>query len=263
MTTPPQTTEIEQFRRDGYLVVDSLFTPFEADRILQIAKRDHELVAEAKLNDNFEDAGVATRLVYRQHLADNAYSALATSRRIITPLEQLYGTGISHYYTLNMLKDPGTGGWEWHQDYGYHYREFFYPNFVSAMVALEPATRDNGCLRVVRGSNRLGRLEHSQLGSQLIADRDRVGRALQEMEEVYCELNPGSVLYFDGNILHASHPNRSDKSRWSLVIAYVPASNIWVRDDTCPTTPIRPLDDDALEMALQRHERALSTEGVT
>ena len=86
------------------------------------------------------------------------------------------------------------------------------------MVALDPATRANGCLKVVRGSNRLGRLEHQSSGSQLIADPRRVAMALREMEEVHCELAPGSVLYFHGNTLHASEPNLSSQPRWSLIL---------------------------------------------
>ncbi len=253
MSTLLSEDQLEQFRRNGYLVVESLFSPEEARRILDISRVDPQIAAEAKSNENYEGEGVATRLVYRPHLDDNAYSALATSQRIVQPMEQIYSSPMCHYYTLNMLKDPGTGGWEWHQDYGYHYQEFFYPDFISAMVALDPADQQNGCLRVVKGSNRLGRLEHSGHGSQLIADRSRVELALQEMEEIQCELTPGSVLYFDGNVLHASHQNRSQTSRWSLVIAYAPASNIWVKEEKSTLTQISPIDDAALEEAIQRH----------
>ena len=137
-----------------------------------------------------------------------------------------------------------------HQDYGYHYDEFLYPQFVSAMIALDPATKDNGCLRVVRGSHRLGRLEHQPHGSQRIADPARLTFALEQMDEVHCELAPGSVLYFDGNILHASDENRSATSRWSFVIAYVPSTNIWVKDGDPHRIPIEPLDEDGLRAAL-------------
>ena len=49
------------------------------------------------------------------------------------------------------------------------------------MLALDPANRDNGCLRVVKDSNQLGRLEHISSGSQLIADPQRVALALDEI----------------------------------------------------------------------------------
>ena len=80
----------------------------------------------------------------RRFDTDDVFGALARSARIVEPLEQLFDDEVSHYYTLNMRKDPNTGGWQWHQDYGYHYQEFFYPNFISVMVALDPANRDKG-----------------------------------------------------------------------------------------------------------------------
>ena len=128
------------------------------------------------------------------------------------------------------------------------------------MVALDPATRANGCLKVVRGSNRLGRLEHQSSGSQLIADPQRVAMALREMEEVYCELAPGSVLYFHGNTLHASEPNLSLQPRWSLIYAYVAASNTYVLpdwpDDQCPL--IEKWDDSKVDAAARRHWEAVA-----
>ena len=121
-----------------------------------------------------------------------------------------------------MRKEPNTGGWLYHQDYGYHYAQFLRPEgYASAMLALAPATKENGCLRVYRASHNLGRLEHSRAGSQQIADPDRVARAAELLEEVFCELNPGDVLYFHGNCLHASSPNLSDTSRWSIVYSYL------------------------------------------
>jgi ectoine hydroxylase-related dioxygenase (phytanoyl-CoA dioxygenase family) len=161
---------------------------------------------------------------------------------------------MQHFCTLNMQKDTGTGGWEYHQDYGYHYNEFFYPDFVSVMVALDPATRDNGCLRVVRGSHRLGRLEHESFGSQRIANRERVAMALEEFEEVHCEMAAGSVLYFHGNTLHASNANLSDTSRWCLIFDYVPATNRWMLPRKPQLAPIAGLDDATFRAAMTSHE---------
>ena len=57
-------------------------------------------------------------------------------------------------------KDRGNH-WVWHQDYGYWYNNrAVAPNMGSCMVALDPATRHNGCLQVLKGSHRLGRLDH-------------------------------------------------------------------------------------------------------
>jgi ectoine hydroxylase-related dioxygenase (phytanoyl-CoA dioxygenase family) len=261
MQPPPlEDEQINQFHRDGYLIVKDCIAPDDIARIRHIAERDAQLQADAHYNHNHEGDGLGTRLVYRNQLADDVYGAYVRSQRLVTPMQQLFGDKMRHYYHLQMLKDPQTGGWQWHQDYGYHYKEFFYPDFVSLMLPLDPCTRDNGCLRVLRGSHRLGRLEHQQSGSQLIANPERVEWALKEMEEVYCELEPGSLLYFHGNVLHASHSNESTQPRWSLVCAYVTAANTCVLPDVeaILSAPLEAWDDAQVNEATERHEQMVA-----
>ena len=245
--------QAQQFEADGYLVLEDLFEKEDIEQVLKIAHKDPLIAAAAKTNQNFEgDEGIGTRLVYRAKLSDDAYCAVVQSRKILDVLEVLFQDQVSYYYHLCMLKNPGTGGWQWHQDYGYHYKEFFTPKFISVMVALDEATADNGCLRVVKGSNQLGRLEHRESGSQLIADPTRVDLALDQLEEVHCKLKPGSVLFFHGNVLHASDVNVSDSSRWSLVIAYTARKNYCMLDED-PRTPINPWDDDKVKEVTEKH----------
>lgn len=65
-------------------------------------------------------------------------------------------------------KEPRVGGaWEWHQDYGYWYKNgFLYPeDMISVMVALTDATIENGCLQVLKGTHKMQRIEHHFAGS--------------------------------------------------------------------------------------------------
>lgn len=59
-----------------------------------------------------------------------------------------------------MLKEPFVGGaWEWHQDYGYWYNfGCLYPTMGSCFIAVDRATRANGCLQVMPGSQQFGAL---------------------------------------------------------------------------------------------------------
>jgi len=251
--------QIQQFEQDGYLILENQFSKSEVEHILDVAKQDPILAGRSKTNRNFEGDGLETRLVNHANLEDDLYSAYVQSHRIVGPMEQLLESKACHFYHLTMMKDTNTGGWQWHQDYGYHYKEFFYPNYISAMVALDPATKENGCLRVVRASHKLGRLEHWKSGSQLIADPARVAIALEHMEEIHCELEPGSVLLFHGNTLHASDVNLSSQSRWSFVIGYVAASNIITLPDAPPDLlePIEVLDDAGVAARAKKYIESL------
>ena len=207
---PLNDAQIEQFHRDGYLIVKDCVPQSRSSACVILPSATHSCSPTPSLTKTMRTRRHAISL--SRPTKRRRYRRYARSQYVVGPMQQLFGDAMRHYYHLQMLKDPQTGGWQWHQDYGYHYKEFFYPDFVSLMLALDPCTRENGCLRVLRGSHRLGRLEHQSSGSQLIANPERVGWADREMEEVHCEMTPGSVLYFHGN-LYTPHtpttaPNR-------------------------------------------------------
>ena len=149
-----------------------------------------------------------------------------------------------------MQKEPKVGGaWEWHQDYGYWYKNgFLYPDaLISVMLALTEATKQNGCLQVLKASHKMGRFEHVFAGEQQGADMPFVEEALKICERVYVELNPGDVLFFHPNLLHMSAANLSDKPRWSLISAYNLSYNKPFREkNTSCITPVNMVPDSAI-----------------
>jgi len=90
----------------------------------------------------------------------------------------------------------------------------------TAIVPVDRATQANGCLQVLRGSHRIGRIEHFTTGDQKGADAARVAQAIQRHELVFCEMEPGDALFFHGNLLHSSSKNLSHQPRWSLICCY-------------------------------------------
>src|SRR5690606_18214607 len=71
-----------------------------------------------------------------------------------------------------------------------------------------------------RGSHHMGRIDHGKTGDQTGADMERVNAALERMELLYIECQPGDALFFHGNLLHRSDQNHSDDPRWSLICCY-------------------------------------------
>jgi ectoine hydroxylase-related dioxygenase (phytanoyl-CoA dioxygenase family) len=141
------------------------------------------------------------------------------------------------------------GAWEWHQDYGYWYKnQFMYPDqLVSVMVALTKANKENGCLQVIRGSHKLGRVNHGFSGEQVGADMIMVNNALRTLELIYCELDPGDALIFHSNLLHRSEANLSDYPRWSIISCYNALSNpAYNETSTSWKTPVSIVPDEAL-----------------
>ena len=210
----------KQFQDDGYLIVRQLFDRDEAAGLLRLAKSDQVLLQQAYAKR--DASGSESKLAVRNELDESPYAAIVRSRRIVEPMQVLLGDEVYHYHHKMMLKEPRVGGaWEWHQDYGYWYSNgCLFPDMGSCLIAVDRATRANGCLQVIRGSHKMGRIEHLKTGDQTGADLTRVEAALERMELVYCELEPGDAIFFHGNLLHRSDQNKSDLPRWSLICCY-------------------------------------------
>ncbi len=242
---------LDTYHHDGYVVIRNFFTSEEADLLHRVALDDSLL--RQKSFDRTDAAGLKTKLALWYSLDDSLYSKFASSVRILEAVEQILGGKVAHYHSKLMQKEPRTGGaWEWHQDYGYWYKNngFLFPDMLSALTALTSATRENGCLQIIRGSHRLGRVEHSFTGEQVGADMEKVNEALKIMPLDYLEMEPGDTAFFHCNTLHASAANLSDKPRWSIITAYNLASNKPYKDvHECSYTPIVPFEGNLMDEA--------------
>ena len=94
--------QIEHFDNEGYLVRENLFSAAEVERVLEIAHIDPQLKADTKSNNNFDDdeQGAGTILANRPLLADDAYSCLTRSQRVVETIEQLLRDEVFHFYHL-------------------------------------------------------------------------------------------------------------------------------------------------------------------
>ncbi len=220
------------FHEDGYVIKRNFFNKEETDLLYQLSTDDTVIGNSMDFNDQ---AGNRTRLTLWFTPGDDSFGLMSRSERMVKAVEALLGDKgeVCHFHSKVMQKEPKVGGaWEWHQDYGYWYKNgFLYPEaMVSVMVALTEATVDNGCLQVLKGSHKMQRFEHNFAGEQQGADIDFVNAAEKVCGLVYVELQPGDVLFFHSNILHRSAANTSEKSRWSIISAYNLSYNVPFRE---------------------------------
>ena len=248
--------EVKSFNRDGYVIVPGFFSKEEIDKLYGIAIEDTVIHQHAvDLNDQ---TGKKTKLTLWFKPGDDVYSLLLRSNRMVNSVAKLLDSDspVCHFHTKLMQKQPKVGGaWEWHQDYGYWYKnQFLFPDqLVSVMIALTEANKANGCLQVIKGSHKLGRVNHGFAGEQVGADMSMVNHALQTMEHVYVEIQPGDALFFHSNLLHRSEANTSDKPRWSIISCYNSLSNPAYNDDsTSWREPVDIVPDSALMEAAAR-----------
>jgi hypothetical protein len=249
-------TDIDSYNRDGFVILKSFFSAEETALLLSAALNDDNI---KKNTFGREDSGgTETKLALWYNHGEDIYGAFSKNEFIIDAVESLIGGRSALYHTKVMQKEPRVGGaWEWHQDYGYWYKNgFMFPAMLSVMIAITSANKANGCLQVLKGSHALGRIDHILVGGQNGADMERVNEALKMFSLVYVELEPGDTLIFHANLLHCSGRNNSESARWSMISAYNLASNKpYLEEPASAYTTLQKLPDKAiLEFANRKTE---------
>ena len=216
----PTAETIAEFQENGFVIVPDLLNAEEVDLLSRIARSDRDLAASTYGRQDAD--GVAVMLSVRNELGDDMYSAIAASQRVVERMTAFLGDEVYHYHHKLILKEPRVGGaWEWHQDYGYWYNNgCLYPDMGSCLIAIDAASQANGCLQVLRGSHRLGRINHQKTGDQTGADLERVAAAVERLELVHVELPAGGAVFFHANLLHRSDQNHSENPRWALICCF-------------------------------------------
>ena len=248
--------QLAAYHLDGYCIARQFFNGEETDLLRRTALADREI--DQRAFDRADGEGGTVRLAVWNQPGDSLYGMFARCERIVDSMENILGGEAYHYHSKMILKEPKVGGaWAWHQDYGYWYHNgCLYPLMASVSIAVDPATRENGCMQILKGSHHMGRGDHHLVGGQTGADLEVVNAACERLELVYCELEPGDALFFHCNVLHRSEQNRSADPRWSLICCYNAARNDPFKDSHHPRySPLAKVADSAIvETGIRRFQ---------
>jgi ectoine hydroxylase len=248
--------EVSQYHHDGYVIAKSFFSRAEVDLLSRSSREDHELDKRSFGRNDGE--GGTVRLSLWNHPGDGIYGMFARCERMVRSVEKLLGGEVYHYHSKMIMKDAKVGGaWAWHQDYGYWYQNgVLFPDLCSVSIAVDSATRENGCLQVIPGSHHCGRINHVLSGEQAGADMERVNEILKRLPLVYCVMEPGDAVFFHSNLLHRSDQNVSDLPRWSMICCYNSARNNPYKESHHPCyTPLQMVPDSRIqEVGIKRFD---------
>jgi hypothetical protein len=160
-----------------------------------------------------------------------AFLELAMDNDIVELVSGVLGEHVI-LWGCHVFCKPPLEGYEtpWHQDG--HYWPIRPLATCTAWVALEPSTRENGCLRVIPGSHRERRLHehlHEDRTDLTLAQRLAAG-TFDERAAVDIELEPGQMSLHDVYMIHGAEANRSARRRTGVALRYMPASSVFERD---------------------------------
>jgi phytanoyl-CoA hydroxylase len=200
--------QLQDFRERGWFVLGRVFD--DAALAELGAAYDAVLAHPLELGEAGKGKFAYSPLL---HVQSAALRRFATAPALVAPMLDLLGPSVRLYWDQAVSKPPGaTSDVPWHQDNGYTPVEP--EEYVTCTLALDPMTRDNGCLWIQPGSHRRGRQPHVPTDYFF-----QVGYVGGETGEP-CELAAGEVLVFSSLTMHRTGPNRTRGPRRSWVIQF-------------------------------------------
>ncbi len=250
-----QEKQVLQYKKDGFLVIPNYTNSKciqslrkEATAIINEFKPIYRTIFTTKnqtdfVNQYFLESGDKVRCFFEEEAFDKEGNLTTTKELSINKighaLHDINPVFLKFSYQQSLLdialaigfedpimvqsmyicKQPKIGGAvEKHQD-----STFIFTNphsCVGFWVALEDATVDNGCLWGIPGSHR----EYVNKKRYIRKKGSYTTEFLGEWEEwdndklVPIEVKAGDLVIFDGNFVHSSQENRSEKSRHAYVM---------------------------------------------
>ncbi|MGX5806029.1 phytanoyl-CoA dioxygenase family protein [Bradyrhizobium sp. Arg314] len=205
--------QVEQYRRDGYVCPIRALTTEEAEdfrtRMDALEASEPDLWSRSKI---------------KPHLMMTWFNELIRHPKVLDAVEDVLGPDILAWATGHFDKKPRAPGFvSWHQDATYW--GLSEPTVVTAWVALTPSRRENGCMRVIPGSHKVGQLPHRDTVNKdnLLSRGQDVEVDVNEEDAVDLALQPGEISLHHTMLIHGSEPNHSDMRRLGIAIRYVAA----------------------------------------
>ncbi|MFB7874100.1 phytanoyl-CoA dioxygenase family protein [Nocardia sp. NPDC056064] len=261
--------QVDSYRDNGFLVLNSVFGTDEVDAIRAAMARDSRSEGPHRIMQ--PHSGELSTL-YASHQRVAEFGNLIRAPRLLTPAQTLLGGDVYLYQLkINVKEAFGGGKVAWHQDFA-AWRivdELPTPDLVNVALLLDEATEFNGPLIFIPGSHTSGTLRADKNDSAAPAphlDPDdialrppHIAELVDERGMISVQAPAGSLVLFSPQIVHGSVPNMSPTPRRLLIATYNrcvnlprtshPRPNYLVNDDT---TALSAVGDDFLTAPVQQ-----------
>jgi ectoine hydroxylase-related dioxygenase (phytanoyl-CoA dioxygenase family) len=235
--------DLAHYWREGYAIVRGFFDPDEIDEIgAALDQLYSEGVAHGRCfrhgnlfyNVAREGAGEPlVRMVQWPSYHQRTLNAVRLDPRFVDLLEPLIGRDLKQIINQVHWKAPGSlGDFAWHQDSRFRRPASAYRNLATAYVqtglAIDPHTRESGCMRLIPRSHLAGELAIDS--SELVLGTAMKDEPLQAVglsagDAVELLLEPGDLALWSPYLVHGSGTNSSDHKRRLYINGYVRASD--------------------------------------
>ena len=212
------------FERDGFVVIENAFSGQElatiSDEVNRVIEGRADYLPATDVVYEPDTQPPRVRNAFHLHSYNDVFLQAARNPAVIGALESILGNPLRLYGSQVFAKPALVGTVvPAHQDMPYWPFEPY--EMVSAWIALDDSTIENGCVRHIAGSHKLGMLPHAPSGvvgnSLGVMDDPR----LKELKEVPVEVRRGSCILHHCLTVHRSEANRSPNPRRGLIYVYM------------------------------------------
>ena len=224
MKTMQATPELDQFNAEGYAIFRNVL--------------DRELIQEASDHVDWllqQNPGLRPEQLHNNLMTDDPFWVrLVGDDRLLDVAEQFIRPNIALFASHYISKPPFDGQPVlWHQDGA------FWPldpmEVVTLWLAIDHSTTENGCMRVIPGTQNLDLQVMEDAQEQAVLDKVVPAEFIDESKAVDFVLAPGDVSVHNPNIIHGSKANLSPDRRCGLTIRYIPTTTRIVSQGQWPS----------------------------
>ncbi|HVC92121.1 MAG TPA: phytanoyl-CoA dioxygenase family protein [Pirellulales bacterium] len=222
LNSPPlSASELDDFRRLGFVVRRRVFAP---DEMAELAAEAERLLSER--SDLIDPKNLRCRYMARENSGEPLFDVFdpvndispvcerfTSDARIVGLVDSIYGEPCSLFKEKLIFKLPGAMGYHLHQDIPRTW-EGFPRSFLTALVPIDRPSDENGCTEIFTGYHH--DFIVAEGGDHYHLPDDCVDLA----RRVKLLLEPGDVAIFHGLTPHRSGPNRSTTMRRAFYISY-------------------------------------------
>ncbi len=267
--------QLEQYQQQGYLVIENYFSPAE----LELLQAELPNIFAGNSEKTIREKSGAVRSVFASHHDNELFRCYVRLARLIEPARQILDSEVYvHQFKINAKVALEGEQWEWHQDFLYWHKEDHMPEprVLTAVLFVEEVNEFNGPMLVIPGSHLDGMVDvdvHEKYrrstgngnaqpswAATLTADLKykidkRILLQLMDNRKIKSVTGPaGTLMFFHGNMFHASSNNLSPWDRISIFASYNSVANapqwnanprpLYIAERDC--VPLGPLPDNAL-----------------
>jgi ectoine hydroxylase-related dioxygenase (phytanoyl-CoA dioxygenase family) len=223
--------QIAEFRERGFLKAGKIMDDAQADamreRMFTVIEGRSENQAEAVRNFFGDRKDKVVIQIVNIWEADDLFRQHLYNPLVCKMVTELIGTDTLRVWHDQVQYKPAQcgGPTDWHQDHPYW--PIIQPaDLVSAWVALDDATVENGCMWMVPGSHKWGPHKGGTIGTNEADFSPTPDMSLvppgTKIELVPCEVKKGEVMFHHCLTWHGSPYNRSERGRPAIAVHYMP-----------------------------------------